>query len=108
MKNYFTTLGRILQDKMIIWLSLPLAAFLISDYLIWSKRLRYDDIYVFSINGVYPIRFLGIIVLINSLLAFFSYDKEQEISYLLIGASVFVSVLIFILEVFYLVNLSYG
>ena len=108
MKNYITTIKSILDDRMILWLTSPLIVFFMADYYIWSRRLRYEDIYVFSINGVYPIRFLGIIVLINLLLAFFSYDKEKEISYLLIGASVFVSVLIFVLEVFYLINLNYG
>lgn len=107
MKNYITTLKSILNDKIILWLVAPLALFSMADFFIWTRRLRYEDIYVFSINGVYPVRFLGIIILINSILAFFSYDKEKEISYLLIGASIFIAILIFVLEVFYLVNLNY-
>ena len=91
-----------------LYLVAALASFFVADYLIWSLRLRYEEIYVFSINGVYPIRFLGIIVLINTILAFFSYDKEKEITYLLLGASLFISILIFVLEVFYLINLNYG
>ena len=108
MKNYISTLKSIIRDRTILWFIVPLGIFFVADYLIWTLRLRFEDIYVFSINGVYPIRFLGIIVLINTILAFFSYDKEKEISYLLLGASIFVSVLIFVLEAFYLINLNYG
>lgn len=108
MKNYITTFKSFITDKMNLWFIASLVIFSLADYLIWSMRLRFEDVYVFSINGVYPIRFLGIIVLINVVLAFFSYDKEKEISYLLLGATIFISILIFVLEVFYLFNLNYG
>ena len=107
MKDYITTFKTIISDRLNLYFVSALGIFFVADYLIWSLRLRYEDIYVFSINGVYPIRFLGIIVLINTILAFFSYDKEKEISYLLLGASIFVSILIFVLELFYLINLNY-
>lgn len=108
MKNYITTFKKFITDRINLYFIAALVFFSVSDYLIWTLQLRYEDLYVFSINGVYPIRFLGIIVLINTILAFCSYDKEREISYLLIGASIFVSILIFVLEVFYLFSLNYG
>jgi len=108
MKNYITSLKRFISDRLNLYFILALAIFSITDYLIWTLRLRYEDIYIFSVNDVYPIRFLGIMVLINTILAFFSYDKEKEISYLLLGASIFISILIFVLEVFYLFSLNYG
>lgn len=76
-------------------------------FLIWHFSLRYQDIYIFSLNGVYPIRLLTIIITLNTILGVFSYDKEKEITPLLFGANVFISSLILILEIFYLVNLYY-
>ena len=108
MKNYISIFKQFINDKLTLYFIGGLAVFSFLDYIIWSNKLRFENIYVFSVNGVYPIRFLGIIVLINIILAFFSFDKEKEISYLLIGASIFIAILIFVLEVFYLFNLNYG
>lgn len=112
MKNYLktavNTLKLVFTDYLNIYFFSTLLLFFVADFFIWSLRLRKEDIYVFSLNGVYPLRFLGIIILVNSFLAMFSYEKEKEICYLLIGANIFISVLIFILECFYLINLSYG
>lgn len=108
MKNIYLTIKDVVLDRLNIILFSVMIVLFIPDFLIWNLRLRYEDIYVFSQNGVYPIRFLGIIILINTIVAVFSYDKEKEIGYLLLAANIFISLLIFILEMFYLINLSYA
>ncbi len=108
MKNFPELYKQLKSDKIILYFLSALALFFIADFLIWYQRLRYEDIYVFSLNGIYPIRFLGIISAINCILAFFSYEKEKEIAYLLLGSAIFVSVLIFVLEVYYFANIIYG
>ena len=111
MKNYFLLTGQLIK-KAFIDDSINRYLFLISfflflfDYLIWKSHLENQDIAVFSLNGLYPVKFIAIILVINTFLAGSSYEKEKEISYLLISASIFVALLIFILEFFYLINLG--
>jgi len=76
-------------------------------FAIWHFYLRYREVYIFSNNGIYPIRFLTIILLINLILGIFSYNREKELAYLLLGVNIFLASLILILEIFYFINLSY-
>lgn len=52
-----------------------------------------------------PLNSLFLIFGLNLFLSLFSYDKEKEISWLLLGASLMAALLIFTLEIFYLLNL---
>ena len=113
MKTKLSTLAQIAkevfyEDHIDIYLFGSTIAVFVADFFIWRWRLRFEDIYIFTINGVYPIRFLGIILLVNTILAIFSYEREREISYLLFGSGLTVSLFVLILEIFYLVNLNYG
>ena len=107
MKNYFTDGWRNIKvalfNDRINFLFFSITVFLaVIDYVIWKLRLEELDFLVITLNGVYPIEFLAVILLINATLAIFSYDKEKEISYFLFGSSIFIVILIFILEIFYL------
>jgi hypothetical protein len=108
MKNIFQTLKSVYADRLNIILFSAIIIVFVADFFIWRLRLRYEDIYIFTLNGVYPIRFLGIILLVNTFVSIFSYEKEKEISYLLFSASLFISILILVLEMFYLINLNYA
>lgn len=111
MKNYFLSTGQMIKkafidDQINRYLFLSSFVLFVFDYLIWKSHLENQDIAVLSLNGLYPIKFIAIILVINTFLAGSSYEKEKEISYLLISASIFAALLIFVLEVFYLINMS--
>ncbi|MEK9156433.1 MAG: hypothetical protein AAB360_04045 [Patescibacteria group bacterium] len=72
--------------------------------LIWKLRLGQEGAVAFQQLRIAPLPYLGIVALINLLLAVASYDREKEISYLLLSTTLFVTLLIFGLETFYLVN----
>lgn len=108
MQDFKGSIKPFFTDRLNLYLLGGAILFFGADLLIWSLKLRYESIYIQSISGVYPIRFLVIILSINSLLAIFSSNKEKEISYLLLGANIFLTALIFVLEMFYFINLNYG
>jgi len=108
MKKTPINLKEILIDDRInlVFTMLSLVVYLIV-FLIWRFSLRYNDMYIYSISGIYPIRYLTIILPLNYFLGIFSYRKDKEISYLLLGAGLFIAILLLILEIFYLINLNY-
>jgi ABC-type transport system involved in multi-copper enzyme maturation permease subunit len=73
-------------------------------YLIWSNYIVGNGINVFMKVQVNPIKFLFFVIIVNLLLSAFSYQKEKEISYLLMIGSIIVTILVFALEIFYLQN----
>lgn len=94
-----------LKDKvsaLLFFLTLVIAVFII---IIWKlKLINFDTSYTWRVRFS-PMQFLGLIFLINTALGFFSYNKEKEIAYLLFGGTLFITILIFILQVFYLTSL---
>ncbi len=76
----------------------------ILDYWLWSKYLSSPDIYVYLRVNIYPIKLLAIILVINTFLAIIAHTKEKEIGYFLLISNIIVSVLVLILEIFYLAN----
>ena len=96
-----------IKNKLNLILLVITAIIYLAVFLIWHYSLRYQDIYIFSLSGVYPIRLLTIVVILNLILSYASYEKEKEITPLLLGANVFLSTLILVLEIFYLVNSTY-
>lgn len=109
MRNYFkdgfdAIRKALFEDYINLYLLSGVIFLSLVDVLIWKFVLSIRDIYIFYGMGIYPIRYLMIILIINTVLALFSYDKEKEISYLLLSANVMATVLIFILEIFYLFN----
>ncbi|MCL5411066.1 MAG: hypothetical protein M1324_04485 [Patescibacteria group bacterium] len=107
MRNYFsdgwvTIKKALFDDKVNFYLFAGTIAVVVTDALIWRGILTKRDLFIYEHLGIYPLRYLMIVLLINTTLALFSYDKEKEISYLLLSASVVVSLLVFVLEIFYL------
>ena len=98
----------IFADKLAFYLFAASSLLFAVDFFVWNIYLRFTAIYIIKLSGLYPIRFLVIIFFINLLLGFSSYRREKEIAYLLFGTNLFIASLIFILEIFYLVNLNYG
>jgi hypothetical protein len=78
------------------------AVVVVADELIWKSILVNRDLFIYEHLGIYPMRYLVVVLLINTSLGLFSYEKEKEISYLLLSANIVVSLLIFVLEIFYL------
>lgn len=107
MKQYLVSLANIIkasvwQDVINRYLILASVIFFLVDWLIWRAKLATPDMYVYLGFGVYPIKFLAAILFLNTVLAVFSYNKEKEISYLLLIGNVIAGTLILALEIFYL------
>lgn len=107
MKNYISLFKQaIINDYINLYiLSVTIILYLL-DYLIWKLYLANRDIYIQTLGGIYPIRFLVIVFVINTFLAIFSYEREKEMSYLLFSATAFIGILVLILEMFYFISLA--
>lgn len=111
MKNYlddcFCHLKRaVVNDYVNLYLVSASMLLYVIVFSLWKFRLSSLDIFLVTLGGIYPIRYLTIIFVLNSVLAISSYGKEKEISYLLFAANVFLTLLILILEIFYLTHLN--
>jgi hypothetical protein len=109
MKTYLQKLYKEIEavfasDKSIRYLLIGSIIFAIFDYILWKWQLSSGDIYVFLKLGIYPVKLLVVILIINTILAFASYWKEKEISYLLMIGNIIMCFLTLILEIFYLLN----
>ena len=110
MKNYIKTnylllhqaLFEDITDRVLFLLTIVLFA---TDYIIWHMFLSSPDLYVYLRIGIYPIKMLAIVLTVNTILAIASFDKEKEIGYFLFISNIILSVLVLILEIYYLVNL---
>lgn len=108
MKNYLTlgyelVVKALFRDNFNLILTTLSVFLIVLDYLIWNWRMESPDLYVVSIGTIFPVEYLAIIWVINTILAVVSYEKEKEIGYLLLSANVFASLLILILEIYYFV-----
>lgn len=114
MRNYFADGWSVFKralfsDYINLYLFSATIILFMADYLIWKFGLGNRDIYITVLNGLYPVKYLAVILILNTPLAIFSYDKEKEMSYLLFSANIFIALLVLVLELFYLFNLSsYG
>ena len=109
MKNYladFTTKikNAFFVDELNRNLLLSSIIFAVLDWIIWRTFLSDSDLFVYAGFGLYPVEYLAIILVINTFMAFFAYDKEKEISYLLLSSDIFLCFLTLCLEIFYLFN----
>jgi len=109
MQNYFKTNYQLLKNALwddvtdrLLFLS-SLVLFII-DYFVWSRHLSSPDLYVYLRVNIYPVKLLAIIMAINTFLAIVAHDKEKEIGYFLFISNVLSTVLILVLEIFYLLN----
>lgn len=106
-KTYIYIKTACFLDRLNLIFLCSLFVVLLLDYLIWRIKLTDRDVFIFTLNGVYPIKYLFLICLINVFLAIFSFNKEKEIGYLLYSASFFMAALVLILEFFYIIGISY-
>jgi hypothetical protein len=110
MKKYFTIAYDFIKEfafldlvnRFLLPSSIVIAA---AAYLIWKQYLSSPDLFVYTRLGTYPIKYMALILVINVFLAASSYNKEKELSYLLLIANIIVSLLIVSLEIFYLINI---
>lgn len=72
--------------------------------MLWRKYLISSDIFVYTRIGLFPMKYLFLVLLINTVLAYFSHDKEKEISHLLLIGNIALIVLSLSLEIFYSIN----
>lgn len=75
------------------------------DYCIWHFSLAANSAFIFRRIDIYPLSYLAITMGLNTILAISAYDKEKEVGYLLLIGNIILSVLILILEIFYLTHL---
>ena len=107
MKKYISVLKKIVfEDYINLYLISASVLIFVINYLIWRISLVEKDIFIQSLGGLYPIKYLLLAYIINGSLALFSYEKEKEIGYLLFSANLFLGILVLILEIFYLISLG--
>ena len=109
MKSYFNSLGvffkEFLIDDAVNRYLFPLTlVWFVADYLIWHIYLSSPDIVVAIKIGIYPVKLLLVVLVINSFLAISSYKKEKEITYLLLIGNLLSVALVLILEIYYLLH----
>jgi|GEM_PF-901002 len=107
-KQFFTLLKNTLYDDIVdrYLFILTLALFFL-DYLIWHFAFPGRQIFILLKANLYPVKLLLVILIINTFLAIAAHNREKEVGYLLFMSSVFCSLLILILEFYYL-NFSGG
>jgi len=111
MRNYFqdgyvSIKKALYDDKFNLFIVGTYCLLFLASYLIWNLYLENVSIFVYAMEDIYPVKYLAVVLLINTVLGLFAYEKEKEISYLLFGSNIFMVVLILILEIFYLSNMS--
>ena len=111
MKNYFkegydSIVRALYRDRLNLVFFIVYCVLFLASYLIWKFYLESDSIFVLAMEDIYPIKYLAIVLLINTVLGIFAYEKEKEITYLLFGTNLFVIFLVLVLEIFYLTSLS--
>jgi len=80
--------------------------FALFDYIIWARYLNSPDVFIYLRLKIYPVQYMALILVINTILAIVSFKREKEISYLLLMANLIVGFLTLALEFFYLFNLK--
>jgi hypothetical protein len=90
-----------LLDRYLLLASLSL--FLLDMY-IWRAFLYRENVIFLKIN-IYPVDYLAIVVIVNTILSVAAHDNEKEVGYLLLMGNIIVGLLIFALEIFYLMNI---
>jgi hypothetical protein len=111
MKQYITNSYSFLKEALFDdildrYLLLSSIILFLVDYLIWQSFFIGEPLSVLLRINIYPIKYLAIIMALNTLLSISAHDKEKEVGYLLLIGNIIVGILIFILEIFYLVHLS--
>ena len=109
MQNYLKTNWQLLRaalwddqiDRILFLLTL---IFFLINYLVWSKYLSSPDLFIYLRISLYPIKLLALMLGINTLLAVFAHTKEKEIGYFLFISNILINVLVFALEMFYILN----
>lgn len=110
MKNYITSsyhfLKSVLIDDLLDRYLLVSTFFIfLIDYLVWHFYLAKDNLFVFLRIDIYPVKYLFVIIIVNIILMISAHDNEKEVGYLLLLGNIVASILIFILELFYLTHL---
>lgn len=73
-------------------------------YIIWKEKLSAGSANFYWRLPFSPLTYFIIILVINLLLSLNTFDNEKEVSHLLLGATTLISLLVFILFMFYLTN----
>lgn len=88
-------------DRVLFFLTI---IFFLINYLVWSKYLSSPDLFIYLRITLYPIKLLALMLGINTLLAIFAHGKEKEIGYFLFISNILINILVFALEVFYILS----
>jgi len=73
-------------------------------YYIWHYIIIPKEIFVYSAFGYYPIQVFSIIGVLHIVISLYGYNKDKLISYLLMSALLFYTILIMIIEIGYLIH----
>ena len=105
--NSYSFLKGALYDDMIDrYLLLVSVLLVVIDYTIWQAFFTGEAIYVLLRISIYPIKYLAIILVLNTFLSVVAHEKDKEVGYLLLIGNIIVGILILILEIFYLVHMA--
>jgi len=89
------------DDLMVRYLFLTTLVISLFDYFAWHSYLSGPDLMVYVRIGIYPVELLAVVLVINTLLAITSYNREEELAHLLFIGNVICAFLVLILELFY-------
>jgi hypothetical protein len=78
----------------------------LTNYLIWRHWFLSGMYPIFLRVNIYPVKYLAIVIALNTLLSISAYEKEKEVGYVLLMGNIIVGLLCFTLEIFYLTHLS--
>ena len=108
MKNYFFSLAGYLKEVLFDdiknrYLFITTLILSLGSFFFWERFLAGGDIQIYTRITLYPVKYLALVLILNTLLSIFSYNKEREISYLLFVANIVLVLLTWALEIFYFI-----
>jgi len=86
------------------WLLILTILFSGLDYYLWQNFIHNLDQFFNIRIGIYPLQYMSIILLINTLLALASYERDREVTYFLLMSNIIIVYLITILEFCYILR----
>lgn len=105
--NFYLLFKKALYDDVLDrYLLLTGLVLSVLDFIVWRTTLTDKDLFVFLRVNIYPVKFLAVVLVLNTLLTVAAHDNEKEVGYLLLMGNIIACLLVFVLEIFYITQLS--
>lgn len=73
-------------------------------FAVWNMVIEKKDIYIYTVTNYFPLQIFAFIMVIHLFLSVYSYGRDKHISYVLLGASSFLMLIIITIEFLYILN----